>query len=135
VRAAMRQMNQPADARLSAELAREVCERLGGTAVVEGSIRRIGAQYAVNLSMRNCATGETLGSGLGEAARKEDVLAVLGGMAKDLRAKAGESLATVAKHSTPLAEATTSSLDALKSIQRGPASVGPGRSAAGHRPL
>jgi serine/threonine protein kinase/tetratricopeptide (TPR) repeat protein len=119
VRLTLRQMKQPPDARLNLDLAREVCERLGSAAVVEGSIARIGYQYALNLSMRNCQTGELLDSGQGQAAKKEDVLVVLAGMAKDVRSKAGESLAMVEKHSGPLAEATTSSLDALKSFTAG----------------
>ena len=119
IRQTMRQMKQPPDARLSPDLAREVCERLGSAAVVEGSIARMGSQYTVNLAMRNCQTGELLDSGQEQAASKEDVLAVLAGMAKDLRSKAGESLAIVEKHSAPIAEATTSSLDALKAFSAG----------------
>lgn len=119
IRHTMRQMKQPPDARLNSDLAREVCERLGSAAVVEGSIAGMGSHYTLNLSLRNCQTGELLDSGQGQAARKEDVLAVLAGMAKELRSKAGESLAMVAKHSAPIAEATTSSLDALKAFTAG----------------
>ncbi|MCC6362655.1 MAG: protein kinase [Bryobacterales bacterium] len=119
IRQTMRQMKQPPDARLNQDVAREVCERLGSAAVVEGSIGRMGSQYALNLSMRACQTGELLDSRQGLAARKEDVLAVLAGMAKDLRSKAGESLAMVEKHSAPIAEATTASLDALKAFSAG----------------
>jgi tetratricopeptide (TPR) repeat protein len=119
VRQTMRQMKQPPDARLNPDLAREVCERLGSAAVVEGSIARVGSLYIVNLAMRNCRTGQHLDSGQGQAARKEDVLGMLAEMSKRLRSKAGESLAMVEKHSAPIAEATTSSLDALRAFSAG----------------
>ena len=45
---------------------------------------------------------------------KEDVLNVLGEIATKFRSRVGESLAMVQKHNTPLEEATTFSLDALK---------------------
>jgi len=47
-------------------------------------------------------------------ARREDVLNALSQVARKLRTQVGESRATVEKHSTPLAEATTPSLEALK---------------------
>lgn len=49
-----------------------------------------------------------------QAARKEDVLNALSHIASTFRTRVGESLTTVERHSTPLAEATTPSLDALK---------------------
>lgn len=119
IRATMRQMAQRPDARLNSDLAREVCERLGSAAVVEGSIARMGAQYTLTLSMRNCQTGELLDAGQAQAVGKEEVLGVLAGLAKDLRSKVGESLATVEKHSVPVAEATTPSLEALKALSAG----------------
>ena len=48
------------------------------------------------------------------AARREDVLNSLSEMSRKFRTRVGESLATVERHSTPLAEATTPSLEALK---------------------
>lgn len=119
VRNAMRQMKRPPDARLSPELAREVCERLDSTAVVEGSISKLGSQYALTLTVRNCQTGGILDSNIGQAARKEELHPLMAVMAKSLRSKLGESLATVEKHAAPVAEATTQSLDALKAFSTG----------------
>ncbi len=50
---------------------------------------------------------------------KEKVLAAPGGAASKLRAKLGESRASLEKHDTPLAEATTPSLEALKAYSMG----------------
>jgi Flp pilus assembly protein TadD len=54
-----------------------------------------------------------------QAARKEEVLNALSRMANRFRSRAGESLATVERHSTPLPDATTSSLEALKAYAAG----------------
>jgi serine/threonine protein kinase/tetratricopeptide (TPR) repeat protein len=107
-------MGQPADARLTPALAKEVCERTASAAVLEGSIARLGSAYILGLRAKNCVTGDVLDDEQAQAARKEDVLNVLSQIASKFRTRAGESLATVEKYSTPLAEATTSKLEALK---------------------
>ena len=110
----LRLMGRPADAPLTAELARSICERTMSAAVLEGSISRLGSQYVLGLRAKNCRTGETLDEEQMQAARKEDVLHALSQIARQFRTRIGESLATVEKHSTALAEATTPSLEALK---------------------
>ena len=107
-------MNQPADARLTPDVARVVCVRTGSAAVLQGSIAALGSQYVLGLRATNCTTGDILADEQAQAARKEDVLSTLGQIATRFRTRVGESLATVEKHSTPLQDATTSSLDALK---------------------
>ncbi len=107
-------MGQPPDARLTPQLAREICERTASAAVLEGSIASLGSQYVLGLRAKNCRTGDVLDEELVQAARKEDVLNSLSQIASKFRTRVGESLTTVEKHDTPLAEATTPSLEALK---------------------
>jgi eukaryotic-like serine/threonine-protein kinase len=107
-------MNQPADARLTPDIAQGVCARTASAAVLDGSIASLGSQYVVGLRARNCTTGDILDDEQAQAARKEDVLGALSQIASRFRTRVGESLATVEKHSTPLEEATTPSLEALK---------------------
>ncbi len=107
-------MGQPADARLTAQTAREICERTGGAAALEGSIASLGSQYVLGLRAKNCRTGEVLDEEQAQAAHKEDVLNSLSQIATTFRTRVGESLATIEKHNTPLMEATTPSLDAFK---------------------
>jgi eukaryotic-like serine/threonine-protein kinase len=107
-------MGQPADARLTPQLAREICERTAGAAVLEGSVASLGSQYVLGLRAKNCRNGDVLDEEQAQAARKEDVLNALSQIASKFRARVGESLATIEKHDTPLAEATTPSLEALK---------------------
>ena len=44
-----RLMGRPADARLTPDVAREICVRTGGAAVLEGSIASLGTQYVLGL--------------------------------------------------------------------------------------
>jgi tetratricopeptide (TPR) repeat protein/predicted Ser/Thr protein kinase len=111
---ALRLMNRPAGTPLTPEIAREICERTGKTAVLEGSIARLGTQYVLWLRARNCRTGEELAEEQAQAGKKEDVLNTLSRIAIQMRTRLGESLATTQEHSTPLEQATTSSLEALK---------------------
>lgn len=115
----LRLMAQKPDARLTPALAKEVCERTASAAVLDGSIASIGSQYVLGLRATNCHTGDVLAEEQAQAARKEDVLGALSQIASKFRKRVGESLATVEKHNTPLAEAMTPSLEALKSFSAG----------------
>ncbi len=99
--------------------AREICERTGRAAVLEGSIAGLGSQYVLWLRARNCRSGEVLAEEQAQPARKEEVLNALSRMAVQIRTRLGESLATIQEHSTPLEQATTPSLEALKAFSAG----------------
>jgi eukaryotic-like serine/threonine-protein kinase len=116
IRKTLSLMGKPIDAHLTPEVAREICQRTGGAAVLEGSIAPIGSQYVLGLRARRCGTGDILDDEQVQAARKEDVLKVLTEIARKFRTRVGESLATVKNHDVPLEEATTPSLDALKAF-------------------
>lgn len=112
-------MGKSPDARLSGQTAREVCERTGAFAVLEGSIKPLGSEYVLDLRSVNCRTGENIDEEQAQVARKEDALDAITKMARGFRARAGESVAALVKHDTPLADATTSSLEALKAYSLG----------------
>jgi serine/threonine protein kinase/tetratricopeptide (TPR) repeat protein len=115
----LRLMGQPKEARLISDMARQVCVRTASTLVLEGSIATLGSQYVLGLRARNCGTGATVSEEQVQVARREDVLNGLSQIGRQFRTQVGESLATIEKHSTPLAEATTSSLEALKAYSTG----------------
>jgi eukaryotic-like serine/threonine-protein kinase len=119
VQQALRMMSQPADAHLTRQLAREVCQRTASAAVLQGSIAALGNQYVLGLRAENCGTGKVLDDELVQAAKKEDVLNALSQLASKFRTRVGESLATVQQHDVPLEEATTSSLQALQVYSMG----------------
>lgn len=112
-------MGTSADARLTPELARQVCARTGSSAVLEGSIANLGSQYVLSLSAKSCSSGEILASEMAQVTRKEDVLNALSGMASRFRKRVGESLQQIDQHNAPLAEATTPSLEALEAYTMG----------------
>lgn len=114
IRSTLPLMGKLADASFSPQTAKEVCERAGGAAVLEGSIARLGTQYVLGLRAKTCTNGDVLAEEQVQAANKEDVLNALGKVADKFRTRVGESLITGNKHNTPLEELTTPSLEALK---------------------
>jgi eukaryotic-like serine/threonine-protein kinase len=115
----LRLMARPATTPLTPAIAREVCQRAGSKAFIAGSIASLGSQYVLGLKAVNCQSGEVLAEEQASAQAKEKVLAALGGAASRLRRQLGESLTTVQNFDVPLAEATTSSLEALKAFSLG----------------
>ena len=112
-------MDRPPDTRLTPAIAREICERTASAAVLDGSIASLGTQYVLGLRATDCRSGRVLAEEQVQAARKEDVLNALGQVAGRFRTRLGESLTTVEKYDTPLDEATTPSLEALKAFSLG----------------
>ena len=116
VAATLRMMERPVDTPLNREMAREVCLRAGSRAYFAGSIAAMGNQYVLGLKAVGCASGETLAEEQTTVAGKEQVVSALGQEAARLRGEVGESLLSVGRFDTPLEQATTSSLDALKAF-------------------
>jgi DNA-binding winged helix-turn-helix (wHTH) protein/tetratricopeptide (TPR) repeat protein len=126
----LRMMGQPANARLSPAIARELCVRSSSALVVDGSIASLGSQYVLGLRATDCRSGKVIAQEQVQAARKEDVLGALDGIASKLRAQAGESLTTAEKYDTPIWEATTPSMEALRFYTLGQKKAYGGESAA-----
>ena len=119
VAATLKLMSRPADTKLTPDVARELCQRVGSKAYIAGSIASLGSQYVLGLKAVNCQTGDPLAQEQATASAKEKVLDAVGEAATKLRGELGESLATVQKFDVPLAEATTTSLEALKAFTLG----------------
>ena len=112
-------MGQPADAKLIPAIAREVCQRTASAAVLDGSIAKIGTQYLLTLKAIHCESGRTLASTEAKASDENHVLDALGNVSVEMRNKLGESLSTIQRFDTPLEQATTPSLEALKAYSSG----------------
>lgn len=112
-------MAKPTGTRLTPEVSREICERTASAVVLDGSIAGLGSQYVLTLRAKDCRSGDVLDEEQVQAARKEDVLNALSQIASKFRTRVGESLSTVKSHDTPLAEATTTSLEALQAYSVG----------------
>jgi len=112
-------MAQPKDARLTSKLANEVCQRTSSVATIEGSISSLGSQYVLGLKAVGCRNGDPLAEEQVTANGKEQVLKALGDAATKMRERLGESLDSVQKYDTPLANVTTPSLEALNAFSLG----------------
>jgi len=100
----LQMMGQPADAKLTPTIARELCQRTASAAVLEGSIAQIGSQYLLTLKAVNCASSQSLASTEARASDKNNVLDALGKVTSEIRNKLGESLTTVKKFDICLPE-------------------------------
>ncbi len=123
-------MGHSPDERLTNDLARDVCLRIGSKAMLSGSIASLGTQYVLTLNAVNCQTGDSLAQQQAEASSKEQVLSALGIAVSKLRGTLGESLASVQKFDVPIEQVTTASLDALKAFALGNAEFDHGRELA-----
>ena len=115
----LRLMRKPDDTAVNSKIAREICERLAGAAVLEGSIGKVGSQYVLGMRARVCGSGAVLGEEQAQAAGKEAVLGTLDGIAGRLRARLDQSMAGADPPAAPLMPATTPSLEALKALSTG----------------
>jgi eukaryotic-like serine/threonine-protein kinase len=115
----LQMMDQKPDVKLTPEIARELCQRTGSAAVLDGSITQIGTPYLLTLNAVNCVSGESLASTEAQASDKSHVLDSLGKAASEIRNKLGESHRTVQKFDTPLEQVTTPSLEALQAYSLG----------------
>jgi eukaryotic-like serine/threonine-protein kinase len=111
-------MGREPTAHITAEIGRELCQRSGSKAVIDGAISRLGNQYVVVLDAVACDNGDSIAKERAESTTKEGVLKALDTSAAALRARLGESLASIQKFAVPV-EATTPSLEALKSYSIG----------------
>ena len=121
IQEALRYMGRRADERITSDVAREICLREGVKAMLTGSIASLGSHYVITVGAVNAQSGDSLAREQVEADGKEQVLKSLDKAASNLRQKLGESLASVRQFATPLEQATTSSLDALKEYSLGEA--------------
>ena len=121
IRQTLQFMGRSPTDRITSDVGREISQRDGIKAMLNGSIDSVGGQYVITLEATNAASGDSLGRQQVQAERKEDVLNALHGAATKLRGQLGESLSTVQKYDMSLSQATTSSLDALKALSLGDA--------------
>ena len=107
-------MGQHPDIKLSPSVAADLCQRTASKAYLNGSISNIGKQYVISVGAVNCQTGDSLAREQVVANGKDNVLKALGEASTKLREQLGESLKTVQTLDTPIEQATTPSLEALK---------------------
>lgn len=119
IRETLRLMGKPEDTRLDPEIAKDLCVRVGSKVYIAGSIANFGKNYVIGLQAVSCSTGDLLAQQQVQEPGKEKVLDGLSRAAGKLRETLGESISSVQKFDTPLAQATTPSLEALRALSIG----------------
>ena len=107
-------MGRPKTTPLTGAVAREVCARTNSAALLDGAISSLGAHYVLGVRAIDCRSGSVIYEQQVQVTRKEEVIGAITKIAARFRERSGESLATVQRYSTPLDEAATPSLEALK---------------------
>jgi DNA-binding winged helix-turn-helix (wHTH) protein/tetratricopeptide (TPR) repeat protein len=107
-------MQRKGDEPLTPELAREICERNNAHAVLHGAITNFGKKFLLTITADSCVNGERIAGYKAEANSREGILSALDTVASHVRKQLGESAASLDKFRTPIEQATTSSLEALR---------------------
>jgi tetratricopeptide (TPR) repeat protein len=128
VRRDLRLMNLQPAARITDQIAHDVCVREGAAAIIAGAIASLGKSYVLTLNAVTCQDSRTLARQQIQAQDKEHVLTALSTATTGIRGKLGESLDSIQKQSRPMEEATTGSLEALQSYAAGRSELSQGRS-------
>jgi tetratricopeptide (TPR) repeat protein len=121
LRQSLQYLGRKPDETITPAIAREIGEREGIKAILTGTISKLGNEYLITLAAQNTATGDQIASVEAQAADKDKVLDALNTAAAQMRAKLGESLASIAKLNTPFGQATTPSLEAFRAYALGDA--------------
>jgi eukaryotic-like serine/threonine-protein kinase len=115
---ALQLMEKPPLSRVDLALARQVAQRAGAKAIVDGDITGVGSGYIVVLRLVTADSGTELWSSRETGDGPKGLIDATDRLTRDLRGKAGESLKSV-QEAAPLAEVTTTSLDALRKYSEG----------------
>jgi DNA-binding winged helix-turn-helix (wHTH) protein/tetratricopeptide (TPR) repeat protein len=110
----LRLMGRDANSALTPEIAKEACVRSNRQVMVAGAIASVGSEYLLTLEATDCNSGKQLAGAKAEAESKEKVLAALDSVAGRVRSGLGETRLSMESFQVPIAEATTTSLEALK---------------------
>jgi len=115
----LRLMGRNPETALIPEVASEVCERSNRQVLITGSVASVGKTYLLTLEANDCDSGKILAGAKAEAADKEQLLAALDSASAKLRQGLGESAESLERFQVPIAQATTSSLEALQQYSIG----------------
>jgi len=112
-------LGQSGAQRITPELAQQLGQRLGVKAYLSGTIANLGSSYVISINAVNCATGEVFAREQVTAPDKTAVLQAVSKAATAMRARLGESMASIQKLSTPYTNVTTTSLQAFHAFSLG----------------
>jgi eukaryotic-like serine/threonine-protein kinase len=119
VHESVRQLGLREDAKITPQVALQVCRKTNSRAVVTASIRDAGNRFRVALSTIDCQSGKTMEQEIREAETRDDIVRTIGLSAYQLRVSLGESRDSLRRFNQPFDQATTSSPEALRFLALG----------------
>jgi serine/threonine protein kinase len=115
---ALRKLDQPADTKLTDDLARRVCRLVGASAVIAGAVsNNKGPGYLITVNAMHCDSGGYVARAQQQTDSKDRVLVTVWETTADLRHAMGESLQSVQDHGVGDG-ATTSSMEAFHAFEK-----------------
>jgi DNA-binding winged helix-turn-helix (wHTH) protein/tetratricopeptide (TPR) repeat protein len=120
----LRLMDRKPETAFVPAVAREVCQRSNRQVLIAGSVATVGRNYLLTLEATDCDSGKIIAGTKAEVVNKDQLLAALDGASASLRKSLGESAASLERFQVPIAEATTSSLEALQQYSIGEYQLG-----------
>lgn len=113
VHAVLRRMGRSGDDPFTGSVARELAQREGLKAIIQGDVSSVGSGYLLTASLVAAESGEVLRAFRVPVASEGQLLAGIDKLSQDIREKAGESLREI-RSGRRLEEVTTTSLEALR---------------------
>ena len=113
IAAALQRMQRPPSSPLTMDLAREIAQREGVMAIVDGTVRSLGDGYVLSLRLVSADSAKELAAYQETADTPREILQAIDKLTRKLRGKIGESLRDV-RASPSLEQVTTPSLEALR---------------------
>jgi tetratricopeptide (TPR) repeat protein len=118
VRETMKQLGHPQDAKVTPEIAREVCLKTNSRAVITSSIADAGNHFHIELTGINCQSGKIFARSEQDATLRSEIVHALGVAGAQLRGRMGEPNDSLKKFNQPLELATSASPEALQLVAR-----------------
>jgi eukaryotic-like serine/threonine-protein kinase len=118
IASALQRMERPALSRLDLTLARDIAQRAGIKAIVDGEVTKLGNGYVVSIRLVAADSGNELAAYRTTVDAPSQLLDAVDGVTRKLRGRIGESLKAV-RDAPRLEEVTTPSLEALRSYAEG----------------
>jgi tRNA A-37 threonylcarbamoyl transferase component Bud32/tetratricopeptide (TPR) repeat protein len=113
VAAALERMQRPGSSRIDLETARQIAQREGIKAIIDGDVASLAGSYILAVRLVTSDSARDLTSARATAAGPDKLIDAADQVARSLRGKAGESLRRV-QNTPALARVTTSSFEALR---------------------
>jgi tetratricopeptide (TPR) repeat protein len=113
VDAVLNRMGRDQDADFFGATARELAQREGLKAVIQGDIAAVGGGFLLTASLVAAETGDVLRAFRVPVSSEAELLNGIDKLSQDIREKSGESLKTI-RSGRPLEEVTTGSFEALR---------------------